>query len=638
MQCVILAGGKGTRLSSRLNGRPKPLIEIDGVPLLERQLRQLAESGVRDALILVNHEAGQIDAFLRERDWGDLAVALIDDGEPRGTAGAVLACLDRLQDRFLVVYGDTLFDIDIHALCTAHARAGCDGLLFLHPNDHPFDSDLVEVDECGRILAFHNHPHPPGAFVPNLVNAAFYCLERRPLERYRAATPPIDFAKDLFPRMLADGARLMGYRSFEYVKDVGTPARVDKAEAQLRSGAVRRARRDHPQAAVFLDRDGTLNALRDYVRRTDDLHLLPGAADAVRRLNQHELRAVLVTNQPVLARGECSWAELCAIHAKLETELGESGAFLDALYICPHHPDAGFPGEVADLKVDCECRKPKPGLIHSAAAEMNIELGRSWLVGDSTSDMEAAQRACVRSVLVLTGEKGRDGRCFAEPDFVAQDIGGAVTLITEQYPRIAGLLKGVVADLRVGDLLVVTGYAQAGKSTLSAALVAEARAMDLTARRLCLDRWIRPEGQRGPGFLGRHDLAAAERSLQPWLEGGAASLTVPIYDRWSRRGAGESRLKIGADEILVLEGVAAQGLRLQTRRRVVRLFIETKEAERRQRVIADLMARGATPPEARSIYERRRQDENPLIDAARAAADLTLSLDPIFTNVLETAS
>jgi len=638
MQCVILAGGKGTRLSSRLNGRPKPLIEIDGVPLLERQLRQLAQSGVTDVIILVNHEAVQIDAFLREREWDGLAISLIDDGEPRGTAGAVLACLDRLEDRFLVVYGDTLFDIDVRALWAAHARAACEALLFLHPNDHPFDSDLVEIDEHGYILAFHSHPHPPGAFLPNLVNAAFYCLERKALERYRAVVPPLDFAKDLFPRMLADGARLMGYRSFEYIKDVGTPARVDRAEAQLRSGAVRRARRDHPQVAVFLDRDGTLNALRDYVRCTDDFHLLPRAADAVRRLNRNELRVVLVTNQPVLARGECSWAELCAIHAKLETELGQSGAFLDALYVCPHHPDAGFPGEVAHLKVDCDCRKPKTGLIHKAAIDLNVELGRSWLVGDSTSDILAAQRAGVRSVLLLTGERGQDGRCLAEPDFVAEDIGAAVTLITEQYPRIVSLLKSVLAGLRDGDLLVVTGYAQAGKSTLSAALAAEARAAGLATKRLSLDHWIRPEGQRGPGLLGRHDLGAAERSLEPWLAGDAAKVAIPIYDRWSRRSTGESRLEIGAQEILVLEGVGAAGLHLQTRRRVLRLFIDTDEAERRRRVIADLIARGATSFEASSIYDLRRRDENTLIDETRRSADLILSLDPIFTSPLETAS
>jgi histidinol-phosphate phosphatase family protein len=638
MQCVILAGGKGTRLASRLNGRPKPLIDIGGVPLLERQLRQLAASGVIEAVVLVNHEAGQIADFVRERDWGGLKISLVDDGEPRGTAGAVLACLERLDERFLVVYGDTLFDIDVEAFIAAHERARCDASLFLHPNDHPADSDLVEVDDDGRILAFHGYPHPPGAFLPNLVNAAFYCLERRPLERYRDAAPPLDFAKDLFPRMLAEGARLLGYRSFEYIKDVGTPARVDKAAGHLASGAVARARRDHPQRAVFLDRDGTLNALREYVRTAEELSLLPGAAEAVRRLNQHELRAVLVTNQPVLARGECSFAELRRIHARLETELGASGAFLDATYVCPHHPDAGFPGEVAHLKVACECRKPNAGLLRQAARDLNLDLARSWMIGDSTTDVLAAQRAGVRSVLVLTGEGGRDGRCLAEPDFVADDVGAAVTLIADLYPRVVEQLNGLLADLRAGDLLVVSGYARAGKSTLSAALAAEARAAGLAAQRLALDRWIRPQAERGAGMLGRHDVAQAQRALAPWLAGRAASFAAPIYDRWSRRRAGESRIEIGADELLVVEGVAAHGLDLRTDRRVRRIFVEADEAVRRERVIADLVLRGACDAEARRIYEQRRQDENPLIDAARASADLILSLDPLHTSRLETVS
>ena len=432
MQAVILAGGMGARLASRLNGRPKPLIEIGGQPLLERQLGQLAAAGVEEAIVLVNHEAGQIEAFLSERSFGAMRVSLIDDGAARGTAGAVLACLGRLSERFLVLYGDTLFDIDIAAFAAAHARAQADATLFLHPNDHPADSDLVELDDDGRIAAFHGYPHPPGAVLPNLVNAAFYCVERRALERYRRLDPPLDFAKDLFARMLADGARLHGYRSFEYIKDVGTPARVDKAEGDLLSGAVARARRDRPQAAVFLDRDGVLNELRGYIRTPEELVLIPGAAQAVRSLNRQGLRAVVVTNQPVLARGECTPEALRRVHAKLDTELGREGAYIDALYVCPHHPHSGFPGEVAALKIDCECRKPKIGLILEAAAELNIDLAQSWMIGDSTPDLLAARRSGLRSILVRTGEGGRDGRCPAEPDFTADDLPAAVELILQQ--------------------------------------------------------------------------------------------------------------------------------------------------------------------------------------------------------------
>lgn len=428
-QAVILAGGKGTRLAARLNGRPKPLVDVDGTPLLARQLRQLAAYGVDDVVVLVNHAADQIETFLAEAPLSDMRVSLIDDGDPRGTAGAVLACLDRLADRFLVVYGDTLFDLDVTAFIAAHDAAGADVTLFLHPNDHPADSDLVEVDEDGRIIGFHGYPHPAGAYLPNLVNAAFYCIERAALEPYRDIETPSDFAKDLFPRMLADDARMQGYKSFEYIKDLGTPTRLDKVERHLRSGLVARSRRSEPQAAVFVDRDGTLNELRDYVRTAEDLILLPDVAPAIHKLTDAEFRVVVVTNQPVIARGESTFAEMRRIHAKLDSELGLGGAYVDTLYLCPHHPHSGFPGEVAALKFDCDCRKPKTGMFDQAVAELNIDVARSWMVGDSTSDMLVARRSGLRSVLVETGEGGRDGKYAVTPDFVVPTFAAAVDLI-----------------------------------------------------------------------------------------------------------------------------------------------------------------------------------------------------------------
>ena len=309
VQAIILAGGKGTRLASRLNGKPKPLVDVDGTPLLRRQIEALVQSGCDDIVLLVNHAADQIEAFVAQLDL-PVKVTLIDDGDPRGTAGATLACLDRLHDRFIVVYGDTLFDLDIAHMLADHARSGAQATLLLHPNDHPADSDLVEIDEAGWVRAFHSYPHPPGAWLRNLVNAAFYVVDRSLLEPWVGRMQAGDFAKDLFPALVAEGARIRGYVSFEYIKDIGTPARLDKAENHLRSGVVARARRCTPQRAVFLDRDGTLNHLRGHLSRAEDLELIEGAGEAVRRLNEAEYRVVLITNQPVLARGEVDEAVL----------------------------------------------------------------------------------------------------------------------------------------------------------------------------------------------------------------------------------------------------------------------------------------------------------------------------------------
>ena len=245
-----------------------------------------------------------------------------------------------------------------------------------------------------------------------------------------------DVAKDLFPRMLEARALLRGYVSPEYIKDAGTPSRLEKVRQAHADGTISRASLKTPQPAVFFDRDGTLNNAAGYVRCAEDLHVFPEAGRAIRRLNDSAWRTVVVTNQPVLARGDVAPAALRRIHAPMDTELARHGGFIDRLYYCPHHPDAGFDGEVAALKVDCDCRKPEPGLILRAQADLNIDLAASWMVGDTTSDLGAADAAGVSSILVETGEAGLDGRHPFEPGIVVRDVAMAVDFILDCCPRI----------------------------------------------------------------------------------------------------------------------------------------------------------------------------------------------------------
>ncbi len=627
-QAVVLAGGKGSRLAERLNGKLKPLVEVDGVPLLERQIRELARFGIREAVVLVNHAADQIETFFAGR--GDLgcAVRLIDDGSPKGTAGATLACLDALDPAFLVIYGDTLFNIDIARFVAAHRESGADATLFLHPNDHPHDSDLVEVDEAGAILAFHGYPHPEDAWLPNLVNAAFYAVEREALAPLKDFATPCDFAKDLFPALLKAGAKLRGYRSFEYIKDLGAPKRLDKVERHLRTGVVARASLTQPQACIFLDRDGTLNALRDYVRSPEALALLPGAAEAVRLFNDAEFRVALVTNQPVIARGDVDVAGLARIHAKLETELGRAGAFLDLIRYCPHHPDAGFPGERADLKMACACRKPQTGLVDDAAQTLNSDRARSWFVGDSTADMLTANRAGVRAVLVRTGEGGRDGKHPGSPDFIVEDVLAAARLITVHHPLILRRAEALLDAIGPGDLVLIGGPARAGKSTAAAVIADALRRRGQKAAVVSLDRWIKSAERRAPGLFGRFDLDAARAALGPWLAGESIDAIAATYDRQTRRAGPLAPLVVGANEILILEGVPALAAAFETKRITHRCFLEADEPLRAERVLRDLLARGAAgPEEAARTHEARLADEYGPVLATKASAQWVFSLD-----------
>ena len=482
-QAVILAGGKGTRLRSRLRERPKPLVEISGIPLLGHQLQLLRKHGFTDIVLLVNYAAEQIYEYCRTFDTGEIRISIIDDGEPRGTAGAVLNAAPQLASQFIVLYGDTMLDVDLTRFWDWHSRdANAAASLILHPNDHPQDSDLVVINTEHRILQFHSYPRrAEHSYLPNLVNAALYIVNREALPEYDESGPLLDFARDLFPQMLQSGAVLRGYLSAEYIKDVGTPERLDRVNRDFSAGAIGRASLRFSKPAIFVDRDGTLNEDRGHIASPEDLVIFDFVAPAVRRLNGAQWPTIIVTNQPVLARGEASYHELRRIQGKLDSELARYGAYFDRVYFCPHHPHSGFPGEVSELKIKCDCRKPAPGLIYQAQRDFNLDLAESWFIGDSAADIGAAAAAGITSILVLTGLTGRNGKHSCQPDFVAKDFAAAVDFILDVYPLLACSCRPILELIESGSGWFVAGASQFARRSLIATLKRELRRLGKSA-------------------------------------------------------------------------------------------------------------------------------------------------------------
>jgi len=428
-QLIILAGGMGSRLKARLGDLPKPMIPIGGKPLLELQVELAKRYGFDKIIIFACYKPEVIRAHFGDgQRWG-VEISYVVEEKPLGTAGAVLAGFESLEDRFVVLYGDTMINVDLGRIWKAHLEHAADATLLLHPNDHPLDSDLVETDEAGWVRAFHGRPHPPDRFFQNLVNAGLYVVNKEAIRPLAEKPGYLDFGKDLFPSLLARGAKLLGYNSPEYIKDIGTPQRYDSVCAEFERGVIQRSSLNSPQRAVFLDRDGTLNPEVDGVTSVEKFELLPHAAEAVHLLNHHGYRVVLVTNQPIIAKGFCTEAEVQNVHNKLETLLGIEHAFLDRIYYCPHHPEKGFPGERPELKIDCDCRKPKPGLVQQAVKDLNLDLDASWFIGDTTTDLQTAKNAGVRSILVKSGYAGRDRKYQAQPDVTFEDLIEAVNWI-----------------------------------------------------------------------------------------------------------------------------------------------------------------------------------------------------------------
>ncbi|MGC3959368.1 MAG: HAD-IIIA family hydrolase [Verrucomicrobiota bacterium] len=435
-QVAILAGGLGKRLRELLGDLPKPMIPIAGRPLLEHQIELARRHGFTRIAIFACYRADIIQNHFGDGSKWGVQLDYIIEREPLGTAGAVCDQLAALDDRFLVMYGDTMLNVDLRRFWQAHENAHAAATLFLHPNNHPLDSDLVEVDAANRITAFHNRPHDPNRFFQNLVNAGLYVVDKSALTDFAAlvkSQPPRiwDFGKDLFPALIAKGENLLGYNSPEFIKDIGTPDRFRWVCAQYDSGIIQRGSFETPTPAVFVDRDGTLieEVTKHGITSPDQLQLIPGAAEAIHALNQAGLRVVVVTNQPAVAKGMATEADVEAQHRKLETLLGREHAFVDRIYFCPHHPEKGFPGERPELKIDCACRKPKIGMIQQAAAELNLDLSASWLIGDTTTDVQTAKNAGLKSILVQTGYGGKDGRHAVTADAVAPNIHEAVKLL-----------------------------------------------------------------------------------------------------------------------------------------------------------------------------------------------------------------
>jgi len=424
---AIIAGGGGSRMAgTAFAGVPKALLAIGGKPVLQHQIDLAAKAGVREATIFAGHLAEQIVAFAGDGSKFGLKVRTLVEPAPQGNAGALVAALDELPEQFFVLYGDVMAAVDLARLGAFHLASGADFTTLAHPNDHPHDSDLLEVDPDDRVTAIHPSPHPPGEYFANLVNAALYAVRRDALRPFVGAAK-LDFTRDILTGLIRDGADVRAYRSSDYLKDMGTPTRLEGVERDWREGRIRAPRSLRP--AVFLDRDGTLNVERSFISHPDQLELLPGVAEALRLLRQADFLLIVVTNQSVIARGEASEADIDRVHRKLEWELGRAGAYVDAIYLCPHHPDAGFAGERADLKIVCSCRKPAPGMIERACRDFSIDPKHSWLVGDHTRDIETARRVGLRSTLVQTGHAGLDGEWAMKPDYVAKDLGQAALLI-----------------------------------------------------------------------------------------------------------------------------------------------------------------------------------------------------------------
>lgn len=424
MKVVIMAGGKGTRISSVASDIPKPMIKVEGIPVLEREIECLKNQGFDDIILTVSHLGNIIMDYFGDGSGnspvtGEPFGVHIDyyfEEEPLGNAGALFKIKDKLTSDFLLLNADAMFDVDFNRFVAFHRKHGGLVTLFTHPNSHPYDSGLIIANKNGVVEKWLTKEDERPTYYKNRVNAGLHVINPKVLElvginadsvgKVGVDGKPVkvDLDRQLL-KPLAGTGKMFCYDSPEYVKDMGTPERYYSVCKDCKEGRISAKNLKNKQKAIFLDRDGTINKYVGFLRNIDDFELIDGVAEAIRKINESGYLAIAVTNQPVIARGEVSFEELEEIHNKMETLLGKEGAYLDAIYYCPHHPHKGYDGERPELKIECDCRKPKPGMLLKAAEDFNIDLSKSWMIGDGENDVKAGINAGCKTALIGQGKE-----------------------------------------------------------------------------------------------------------------------------------------------------------------------------------------------------------------------------------------
>lgn len=427
MQVVILAGGRGSRLNKYTNEVPKPLIKVCNKTILEYQIENLRRYGLKDIIISVGYLGKQIIDYFKDGSEFGVNISYVEEKIALGTGGALNLMRNKIEEDFILLFGDILLNIHWQKFIDFYNDRQGIGACVVHPNNHPYDSDVIVCDENNKIkkILYKNEKRE---YYKNLVKSGVHIFNKK-VFNYVEDNKKQDLEKDILKNILKNNENIYCYRTTEYIKDMGTIERLKQVTNDIKSNIVEERALYNRQKCIFLDRDGTINVHKGLLNKVEDIELEDMVSEAIMRLNNAGYLVIAITNQPVIARNLCTIEELQKIHGKIEMLLAENRAYIDDLYYCPHHPDSGYEGENKEYKIKCNCRKPQIGMLNEAIEKYNIDVSKSYFVGDTTVDIQTGINAGCKTILLRTGEAGSDRKYCCNPTYKSSNLYEAVSLI-----------------------------------------------------------------------------------------------------------------------------------------------------------------------------------------------------------------
>ena len=391
---VIPIGGEGSRVSNLTKGKAKAELNIyKNKKIIDFQVQQVSKLK-RKIIFLSNPKFITLNNYIKKK-YNYLNVEILNEDKKLGTGG----CLNALKKfnfrTFLIIYGDLIFNIDLKKIINFHRKKKSECTLVVHPNNHPFDSDCIEVDKESKSKKIFFKPHS-NKIVPNLCFSGIQVINKKLLS-FVKMNKFQDFSKDILKKN-ENKIKIFAYNTREYIKDAGTPERIIQIRKELKTFKYKKGNINKKIPAIFLDKDGVINKLNKNKNYQDINKFEVNALKAIKIINETGYLVIIVTNQPAIAKGIITENFFLNDVNKLSYKLSKYKAFFDKLYYCPHHPEKGFENEIKKLKFNCNCRKPRNGLFLKAIKNLNIDIQKSYVIGDQLSDYLASKKTNLKFI------------------------------------------------------------------------------------------------------------------------------------------------------------------------------------------------------------------------------------------------